>query len=117
MRKFHDFIRRGEFRVAVCKRCRKKMWPPTEFCCYCFCTTSLKKIETTGTLIEFTTSHIYGKEDLYGVVDMEGIKLIGSLSANVTTGMKVRMVKCGIRENGCLFYHFDACVKQSSRRV
>lgn len=110
MRKFHDFIRRGEFRVAVCKRCRKKMWPPTEFCCYCFSRTNLEEIETTGRLIESTTSRIYGKEDLYGVVDMEGIKLIGSLSANVTTGMKVRMVKCGIRENGSLFYHFDTCI-------
>ena len=31
-------------------------------------------------LIECTTSHIYDSEDLYGVVDMQGIKLIGSLS-------------------------------------
>jgi hypothetical protein len=47
---------------------------------------------------------------LYGVVDIQGIKLIGSLSANTantTPGTKVRMVECGIRENGCLFYHFD----------
>ena len=93
----------------------KKCGLPRNFVAIVFAQQDLKKIETTGTLIEFTTSHIYGKEDLYGVVDMEGIKLIGSLSANVTTGMKVRMVKCGIRENGCLFYHFDTCVKQSSR--
>jgi uncharacterized OB-fold protein len=114
MRKFYDFIRRGEFRVPVCKQCRKKMWPPLEYCCDCFFTTRLEKFETTGTLIEFTTSNIYGREDLYGVVDMRGIKLIGSLSGNVTPGMKVRMVKCGIRENGCLYYHFDSCVTQSS---
>jgi uncharacterized OB-fold protein len=114
MRRFYDFIRRGEFRVAVCKGCRRKIWPPSDFCCYCFSATRLTKIRTTGRLIEFTTSHIYGKEDLYGVVDMKGIKLIGSLSTKVTTGMKVRMVECGIRENGCLFYRFDACVKESS---
>jgi uncharacterized OB-fold protein len=114
MKQFYDSIRRGEFRVPVCKHCRKKMWPPSEFCCDCFFTTCLEKIETTGTLIEFTTSHIHGKEDLYGVVDMKGIKLIGSLSGNVTRGMKVRMVKCGIRENGCLYYYFDLYVRQSS---
>jgi uncharacterized OB-fold protein len=112
MREFYDFIRRGEFRVPVCKHCRKKMWPPSGFCCDCFVTTSLEKIETTGTLMEVTTSHICGREDPYGVVDMRGIKLIGSLSGNVTPGMKVRMVKCGIRENGCPYYHFDTCVRQ-----
>ncbi len=114
MRKFYDFIRRGEFRVAVCKNCRKKIWPPTEFCCDCFFATSLEKIETTGTLIECTTSHIYDSEDLYGVVDMQGIKLIGSLSGNTIPGTKVRMVECGIRESGCLFYHFDTYIRQSS---
>ena len=62
--------------------------------------------------MEVTTSHICGREDLYGVVDMRGIKLLGSLSGDVTPGMKVRMVKCGIRENGCLYYHFNSCVRQ-----
>jgi len=107
MREFYNFISRGEFRVPVCKQCRKKMWPPSEFCCDCFFETSLEKIETTGTLIEFTTSHILGREDLYGVVDMRGIKLIASLSGKLTPGMKVRMVTCGIRDDGCLYYHFD----------
>jgi uncharacterized OB-fold protein len=114
MKRFYDFIRKGEFRVAVCKQCRRKIWPPSEFCYYCFSATRLTKIKTTGRLIESTASHIYGKEDLYGLVDMKGIKLIGSLSTNVTNGMKVRMVECGIRENGCLFYRFDPCVKASS---
>lgn len=109
MRKFYDFIRRGEFRVAVCKNCSKKIWPPSDFCCDCLFATRLEKIETTGTLIECTTSHIYDNEDLYGVVDMQGIKLIGTLSANISPGMKVRMVGCGILENGSPFYHFDPC--------
>lgn len=108
MRNFYKYIRRGDFRVAVCKHCHKKMWPPSEFCCFCYYKTSLKKIETTGTIVEFTTSQIHGNENLYGIVDMQGIKLIGSLPVNVTLGMKVKMVECGIRENGCLFYHFDA---------
>jgi hypothetical protein len=51
---------------------------------------------------------------LYGVVDIQGIKLVGSLSANINPGTKVRMVECGIRENGSLFYHFDPCIRQSS---
>jgi uncharacterized OB-fold protein len=114
MKKFHDFLRKGEFRVAVCTRCSKKIWPPAEFCCFCFSKTSFKKIEGIGTLIEFTTSHIHGKEELFGIVDIEGIKLIGSLSSNLSIGMKVRMVECGIRENGSPFYHFERLKRLNS---
>ena len=114
MKKFHDFLRKGEFKVAVCTRCSKKVWPPTEFCCYCFSKTSFKKIEAIGTLIELSTSHIHGKDELFGVVDIEGIKLIGSLSSNLSSGMKVRMVRCGIRENGFAFYHFERLKRLNS---
>jgi uncharacterized OB-fold protein len=114
MKKFHDFLRKGEFRVAICTRCSKKVWPPAEFCCYCFSKTHFKKIKGIGTLIEFTTSHLHGNEELFGVVDIEGIKLIGSLSSNLSTGMKVRMVECGIRENGFAFYRFESAFKKDS---
>jgi uncharacterized OB-fold protein len=67
-----------------------------------------------GTVIELSTSHIHGKEELFGVVDIEGIKLIGSLSSNLSSGMKVRMVRCGIRENGFAFYHFERLKRLNS---
>ncbi len=114
MKKFHDFLRKGEFRLAICIGCNKKIWPPTEFCCDCFSKTSFKKIKPVGTLIESSTSHIRGKEELFGIVDMEGIKLIGSLSSDLTIGMRVRMVECGIRENGIAFYHFEPLKRLNS---
>jgi uncharacterized protein len=113
MKGFHDFLRKGEFRVAICTRCSKKIWPPTKFCCYCFSKTRFKKMKAIGTVIEYTTSHVDGKEERFGVVDIEGIKLIGSLSSSLTTGMKVRMVECGIRENGFAFYHFESAFKKA----
>ncbi|HET7149327.1 MAG TPA: hypothetical protein VFI73_12605 [Candidatus Nitrosopolaris sp.] len=109
MKKFYDFIKKGEFRVAVCENCSKKIWPPSEYCCDCFFATSLEKIETAGTLIECTSYNIDDSEELYGVVDIQGIKLIGSFSTNITPGTPVRMVDCGIRENGSPFYHFEPC--------
>jgi len=113
MKKFHDFLRKGEFRVAICTRCSRKIWPPTEFCCYCLSKARFKKIKGIGTLIECTTSHLHGNEELFGVIDIGGIRLIGSLSCNLSTGTKVRMVECGIRENGFAFYHFESAFKKA----
>ena len=114
MKKFHEFLRKGEFRISICISCSKKIWPPADFCCDCFSKTSFKKVKAIGTLIECTTSQIRDKEGLFGVIDMEGIKLIGSLSSNLAIGMKVRMVECGMRENGIAFYHFERLKRLNS---
>ena len=64
-------------------------------------------METNGTLLEFTSSHVKGKEGVFGVVEMSGIKLIGSFGSDqLKEGMKVRMTKCGVRPDGTAFYSF-----------
>jgi hypothetical protein len=69
--------------------------------------TSLKKIETTGTLIEFTNSHVKGREGVFGLVEMSGIKLVGSFAdQRLNVGMKIRMTGCGVRPDGTVFYSF-----------
>jgi hypothetical protein len=67
----------------------------------------LKKIETSGILLEFTSSHIKGKEGTFGLVEMSGIKLVGSFGAShLKEGMKVKMSECGVRPDGTTFYSF-----------
>ena len=66
---------------------------------------------TTGFIKEITTSYTKGTAKIYGIVDMQGIKLVGSLSSNASVGLKVQMTDCGIRENGSLFFNFDPCSK------
>jgi len=69
----------------------------------------LRKIETTGTLIEFTSSHVNGKEGVFGLVEMSGIKLVGSFAdSHLKEGMKVEMTGCGIAPDGTAFYSFTA---------
>src|SRR5688572_30554911 len=74
MQGFIEHLKKGEFRMPVCNSCGSKAWPPSSRCPHCLSKTSLKKIETTGTLIEFTSSHVKGKEGVFGLVDMSGIK-------------------------------------------
>jgi uncharacterized OB-fold protein len=107
LRRFYYFLRRHEFRVTVCKKCRQKIWPPSQNCFVCFSPTKLEKVVTTGFIKEITTSYTKGTAKLYGIVDMQGIKLVGSLSPDAYVGLKVQMTDCGIRENGSLFFNFD----------
>jgi uncharacterized OB-fold protein len=107
MQEFIKYLKKGEFRMPVCMSCGSKAWPPSHRCPCCLSKTSLRKIETTGTLVEYTSSHVKGREGVFGLVEMSGIKLVGSFEdQNLKEGMKVRMTDCGIRSDGTAFYSF-----------
>jgi hypothetical protein len=107
MHEFFEHLKKGEFRIPVCTSCGSKAWPPSHRCPQCLTETSLKKIETIGTLIEFTSSHVKGMEGVFGLVEMSGIKLVGSFDdPRLKEGMKVRMTGCGTKPDGTVFYSF-----------
>jgi hypothetical protein len=58
-----------------------------------------------GTLIHFTMSYLKGREGCYGMVEMSGIKLIGSFeSLEMKEG---KMVRCGVMSDGTPYYFFE----------
>lgn len=107
MKEFVEHLGRGQFRITICASCMKKVWPPFPTCPYCLSKTSLKKIETTGILLEFADSRIRDHEGIFGLVEMDGFRLVGSFdsAARLREGMKVMMDRCGLR-NGTPYYHF-----------
>jgi hypothetical protein len=47
-------------------------------------------------------------EGCYGLVEMSGIKLIGSFDTlELREGLRVKMVKCGVRPDGIPYYYFE----------
>ena len=108
IQEFIKQLKKGKFKVPTCTACDYKTWPPTYRCPRCLSKTSLKKIEVTGTLLEFTRSHVKGSEGIYGMIEIMGIKLVGSLqSASLKEGMKVRMSNCEVRGDGTASYSFE----------
>ncbi|HEU4605306.1 MAG TPA: hypothetical protein VFS46_03625 [Nitrososphaera sp.] len=108
MQEFIDHLKKGEFRIPICASCGSKAWPPSRRCQRCLRRTSLKKVKTTGTLIEFSNSHIKGSEGAFGLVEMAGIRLVASFGdQQLNEGMKVRMNECGIKPDGTAFYLFE----------
>jgi uncharacterized OB-fold protein len=103
---FVENLKRGVFKVPVCTRCDKKVWPPSTTCPACYSKTALKKVGRKGVLVEFATSHVTGHEGTFGIVEMDGFRLVGSFdSADLEEGMKVRMGDCGVRD-GAPYYFF-----------
>jgi hypothetical protein len=44
----------------------------------------------------------------FGLVDMSGIKLLGSFNTpELREGQKVKMLRCGINSDGATFYFFE----------
>jgi hypothetical protein len=61
-----------------------------------------------GTLVEWTTSHLKNIQSKFGIVDMSGVRVLGSISGeSITRGLHVKMTKCGISDNGIPYYHFE----------
>lgn len=103
---FARHLELGEFRVPVCTRCGKKAWPPSSTCPICYSTTALRKVSDRGVLVEFASSHMRGWEGLFGIVEMDGFRLVGSFqTTELAEGMKVRMVACG-KKDGAPYYLF-----------
>src|SRR5437899_9586097 len=97
MQEFLDYIRRGKFRIYVCTSCKKKIWPPFQYCPECLSKADLQQIQGKGVLLEFTYSYLKNIEGALGMVDISGIRLVGSIFGQpLRHGMKVNMIKCGI---------------------
>ena len=107
MEEFIDHLKKGKFMMPVCASCGSKAWPPSRRCQHCMGKTSMKQVRTTGTLIEFSRSHVEGMVGAFGVVEMAGIRLVASFDdQELKEGMQVRMSGCGIRQDGTAFYFF-----------
>lgn len=92
----------------MCVRCHKTIWPNSSFCCDCFSRTAFKKIDSDG-IIEEVSVHLVGsRNEVYGVVEIGGIRVIGTLFANASPGGKVRIGECGITTDGCFFCRFES---------
>jgi hypothetical protein len=51
-------------------------------------------------------------EGTFGLIEMSGIKLIGSFktSSQLTEGIRVKMTRCGIMSDGIAFYFFEPMI-------
>lgn len=61
-----------------------------------------------GRIIEFTRSWLENTEMMVGLIDMDGVVLLGSITEylDITIGSKVILADCGIGPDGKLYFSF-----------
>ena len=68
----------------------------------------MSKLKSRGRLIEHSSSHI-GSAKMLGLVEIEGIRLIGILrEGNLSPGSTVKLTKCGLDKNNSPYYEFSS---------
>ena len=51
---FEDELKKGNFMIPECDRCKKIVWPPANFCDSCFGKIVLKEKQNQGKIITFS---------------------------------------------------------------
>lgn len=102
-------LRRSRFAIPYCIRCGLPVWPPIDQCYICMSRVKLRRLRSpVGSLIEYTTARNLCSPIIFGVVRINGIKLVGSIkSISPQIGMRVKMINCGVSGEGSPFYEFQ----------
>jgi uncharacterized OB-fold protein len=111
--KFIEYIEKGRFVLPYCKKCRKTMWPPGDYCKLCLNNLSLKNYRNKeGKILQFFLNKFNNNTNtIIIVVELDEVRLIGSLDQdNRNTGniegKKVIIKKCGFIDQK-IFYQFE----------
>ena len=110
MKQFLRCLKDHRFVIPYCSRCGSPVWPPIEKCYNCTFKVKLKRIKAPqGHLIEHTTAYTICGPVMFGVIDIDGIKLVGSLRPSIMpqVGMSVKIVNCGLSSDYTPFYEFE----------
>ena len=98
---FESELKKGNFLISECARCKKIVWPPSEWCDQCLDKNSWRKCTGKGKIIEFSK-----KENTYFcVAEIENsVKILGELiSDSPKIGKSVMIIDCGIHDNNYFF--------------
>jgi len=110
---FFSYLKKGKFRIPTCIQCRRTVWPPSKFCSLCLSGVRSSRAGQKGVVIDYTCSHIARSKVTIGLVELHGVRLLGSIVGKpVKRGAKVKLTSCGITPEGGVFYNFKV-IKQT----
>ena len=97
---FDEELAKGEFWIPQCSKCKKIVWPPTNFCDNCFGKVILKEKQKQGKIITFSKQ----KNEYFCVVEFEGnIKIIAKTKEEPKKNQIVEIFDCGIKDKNYFF--------------
>jgi len=54
MNEFETELKAGNFVTSECSYCEKIVWPPSDYCDYCFKEVNWRKVSENGTIVELS---------------------------------------------------------------
>lgn len=94
MRRFERELENNNFMCSECHKCKKIVWPPSDFCSACFGLVGWRMISREGCLLEFSQKN----GEWFGIAEFEGqIRILGTIidGNGLEIGQKVYLEKCG----------------------
>lgn len=98
---FEKEIEKGNFVLGECSKCKKTVWPPSEYCNACFGEVIPKRGDFVGRIVEFSKKD----NDYFCLVEFENqVRIIGKISVGTPTkNQKISVKKCGIKDKNYFF--------------
>jgi uncharacterized OB-fold protein len=98
---FESELKKGNFIISECSKCKKIVWPPSEFCNLCLGNNSWRKSSGIGKIIEFSKR---GNAYFCVAEIEETIRIMCDLVSEAPKiGDQIKIIKCGI-SNGNYFF-------------
>jgi len=67
MNKFETELKAGNFVTSECSYCKKIVWPPSDYCDYCFKEVNWRKVSENGTIVELSRK----ENDVFCITEFE----------------------------------------------
>ena len=99
--KFDEELKKGNFFISECSKCKKIVWPPLEICNVCLTDVTWRKSSKEGEILEYSKY----KNEFFGVIKIENsLKLIGKIVSGVPEiGKKIRIIETKTEDGNYVF--------------
>ena len=107
MNKFETELKAGNFVTSECSYCKKIVWPPSDYCDYCFKEVNWRKVSENGTIVELSRK----ENNVFCITEFENkIRVMGKLDAEIhmaKPGQTVKLTKCLFNDKNAFFFSLE----------
>lgn len=93
MTKFEEELKKNSLVCSECKKCKRIVWPPSDFCNRCFGNVIWRPLSRVAKLIEFSRKG----EEYFCIAEFEeSVRVMGAIekASNPQVGQSLVLVKC-----------------------
>jgi len=107
MNKFETELKAGYIVTSECSYCENIVWPPSDYCDYCFKEGIWRNVSENGTIVELSRK----ENDVFCITEFENkIRVMGKLDTKINAakpGQTVKLTKCLFNDKNGFFFSLE----------